>query len=279
MVPRRITHRYLLCILLACSFAVPAAAQSSPSISIDPDCGPETTGGADERYEITVQGSGFEAGDDVEIYFAGDRQDDPDQEDVVADESGSFGTVIRPLRRPAGTYEVEALQRHGEGAVSSRAVATFTVPCPEVTTTTQPDGSSPTTTTTAGSEPSPSSSPSKSPGDKEPGDKKRGDKGGRQRFKPRLRFDSKVGPPGSVIQVVGRGFPRRSKLVLDWNVGTGSERVETSKKGRFSADVLIFPNDVLGPRRLVVRGARFKTLRIPFLVVASTSGPPDFTNR
>ncbi|MCA1707873.1 MAG: hypothetical protein LC808_33200, partial [Actinobacteria bacterium] len=98
--------------------SVPAAAQSSASITIQPDCGPERTDQGDEpSYEIVVDGAGFNAGDDVEVYFATERQDDPNQEDVVADQNGAFETVIHPAPRPAGTYEVEALQRHGEGSV------------------------------------------------------------------------------------------------------------------------------------------------------------------
>ncbi|MEA2498911.1 MAG: hypothetical protein QOH26_1316 [Actinomycetota bacterium] len=264
--------RYLVCLLLLCAIAVPAAAQSSASIAIDPDCGPE--GSADEApYEIVVQGSGYEAGDDVEIYFAGERQDNPDQEDVVADESGSFGTVIHPARRSAGSYAVEALQRHGEGSVSSRAIASFVVPCPESTTTTEPSqGSSPTTTTQIGPGPSPSPSPTKKPGDKP-------DKNGPRKFKPHLSFGSAVGTLGSVAEARGRGFPPRTKLVLRWSEGAGSVRVLTDGKGRFEVGALVFPNDVLGPRRLVVEGRRFRPVRIRFLVVPSTASPPDFVNR
>ncbi|MEA2461857.1 MAG: hypothetical protein QOH90_2034 [Actinomycetota bacterium] len=267
-----------LCLLLVSALTVPAFAQSSSSITIQPDCGPETTGQSDEpHYEITVNGSGFEADKDVEINFAGERQDDPNQQDVVADQSGNFSTTIRPTRRSAGSYDVEALQRHGEGSVSSRSTTVFTVPCPEsTTTTTEPsqEPSPPTTTTQPGQEPSPSPSPTKKPGHKK---KEKNDQ--HHRFKPHLSFGSSVATPGSVVEVTGRGFPKGKKLLLDWNVGAGSLRTKANARGRFKVGMLVFPNDLLGPRRLVVTGRRFEKMRVKFLVVPGTAAPPDFSNR
>jgi hypothetical protein len=278
---REIAARCLVCLALAGSFAVPAVAQSPASITIDPSCGAETTGESGEApYDIFVQGNGFEADQDVELYFAGDRQDDPNQQDVVADSSGGFSATIHPSKRAAGSYEIEALQRHGQGSVSSRATTSFTVPCPEATTTTQPGASATTTTTSVDPGPSPSPSPTKKPGGKNgPGDKNGGRDKGRRRFEPRLALSSDAGPTGSVVEMRGRGFPPNSNILLEWNKGTGSLRVRSDKKGRFHAGMLVFPNDILGPRALVVRGRHFRPLRSRFLVVPSSAGPPDFTNR
>lgn len=274
----RAAGRLLLCLALVWSFALPAAAQSSASITIQPDCGPSSTDQPDEApYEIAVQGNGFEPNGDVEINFAGERQDDPQQRDVVADENGSFSTVIRPARRPAGTYEVEALQRNGqEGAVTSRSTAPFTVPCPEP----QPEPTAePTGEPTAQPSPTESGLPPRPRSTPRDDKDKKGKKGKRSGFKPSLEFGSAVAPPGSVVELSGRGFPRKKILLLDWNQGIGSMRVQTNGRGRFSVGVLIFPNDVVGPRRLVVTGRRVRTSSTGFLVVPSTAAPPDFVNR
>ena len=260
--------RVFLCLLLLCSVALPAAAQSSASIALDPDCGPETTGQSEEPpYEIAVQGSGFQPNDDVEIYFSGERQDNPEAEDVMTDENGAFTVLIRPARRAAGTYEVEALQRNGDGTVSSRASVSFTVPCAEPEPTAEPTA-----------EPTPSGpvlppKPTLPPPPRDREDKK--DKRKRTKDRPSLELDMAVGPPGSVVEVRGRNFGPRRELVLDWDRGIGTVRVQTDEKGRFDTDVLILPNDVVGPRRLVVtaRGAR---ANVRFLVVPSTASPPDF---
>ena len=258
--------------------SLPAAAQSASTITIDPDCGPETTGQSEEPpYEIAVRGSGFEPGGDVEINFAGGRQDDPQQQDVIADENGSFSTVIRPARRPAGTYEVEALQRNGqEGAVSSRATASFTVPCPAPEPEPTPDPTGEPTARPTPPEPGlPTPPPLPRPRD-ERDDKKDEE---RRRFKPSLRFEPPLGTTGSVVELRGRGFPPGRSLLLDWNEGIGSTRVRPDGKGRFTVQMLIFPNDVVGPRRLVVTGPRLPTSSTRFLVVPSTAAPPDLMDR
>ncbi|HWC13865.1 MAG TPA: hypothetical protein VG929_04650 [Actinomycetota bacterium] len=258
------TGRFVLCLALLFSLALPASAQPSPSITIEPDCGPEATDQPDEPYEIVVEASGFEPGDDVEISFGGERQDDPDQEDVVADENGAFTTTIRSARRAAGTYEVEALQRDGEGTVSTRATAPFTVPCQEPEPTAEPTPEEP--------PPSPEATPTKKPQDKKDGrDRKK-----RPRFRPDLEIESPVAPPGSVMQVSGRKFPPATRLMLRWSEGIGTTEVRTSQEGRFKIGVLIFPNDILGPRQLVARGDRFRPVKVKVLVVPSTAAPPGF---
>ncbi|MCA1703434.1 MAG: hypothetical protein LC808_09320, partial [Actinobacteria bacterium] len=205
--------------------------------------------------------------DDVEVYFATERQDDPNQEDVVADQNGAFETVIHPAPRPAGTYEVEALQRDGDGSVTARATSVFTVPCSEPTPTESPSVPTPTNS------PEPGPSPTRRP----PGRDHKGE-GPRDR-KGHLTLDAKVGPPGFVVAARGRGFPARRTLVLDWSEGAGSIEVKTDRLGRFTAGMLVFPNDMTGPRRLEVkvRGPRFRRVHLRFLVVPPTASPPGFS--
>jgi hypothetical protein len=96
---------------------------------------------------------------------------------------------------------------------------------------------------------------------------------------PQLRFDPAVGPPGIVTTVTGTDFPPGALIALRWDRGITPTQspVVVGPDGTFSTGVLVFHNDVVGPRQLIVTaapgGPPFPDQMAPFLVVTATLQP------
>lgn len=96
---------------------------------------------------------------------------------------------------------------------------------------------------------------------------------------PTVRFDPPVGPPGIVTTARGVGFPPGALVALRWDRGiTGAMApVTVGADGSFVVSILVFHNDVIGPRLLNVTaapgGASFDDQTAPFLVVTGTLQP------
>jgi uncharacterized repeat protein (TIGR01451 family) len=105
------------------------------------------------------------------------------------------------------------------------------------------------------------------------------------RFMPRIRVSPPIGPPGFVAFVVGDGFPPASVVALKWSPGLGVATVRTSASGGLRAPMLVFPNDVVGPRVLVATGnssdpgLKFAPVSAAFLVVPGRFLPAGFVER
>lgn len=68
---------------------------------------------------------------------------------------------------------------------------------------------------------------------------------------PSVILDPTLGPPGSVVQVIGKGFRPDAEVSLRWDPGIGLATAETDALGNFETYMLILPGDQLGPRLLV----------------------------
>jgi WD40-like Beta Propeller Repeat len=92
---------------------------------------------------------------------------------------------------------------------------------------------------------------------------------------PLLTLSPRVGSGGQVVHATGVAFPANVLLTLGWNHGLGSTTVMTNPTGGFTANLVIFPDDLLGARALVAvdpTGTALATL--PFLVEANPQEPP-----
>ncbi len=96
-----------------------------------------------------------------------------------------------------------------------------------------------------------------------------------------LRVDPRVGPPGIVTIATGEGFPANAPVTLTWSVGitaTALAPVFTDSTGSFTAQVLVLPGDIAGPRKLravvTLSGVAAAPATAAFLVVAGTAAPP-----
>jgi hypothetical protein len=91
------------------------------------------------------------------------------------------------------------------------------------------------------------------------------------------------GPPGTVTVVTGTGFAANTTITLAWSVGLTSNlpgTISTDSKGSFTAQMLVLPHDVLGPRQLkatplLVTGAGTPSTA-KFTVYMATGVPPLF---
>lgn len=97
----------------------------------------------------------------------------------------------------------------------------------------------------------------------------------------RLELDPPMGPPGFVTYAVGSGFPAGAQVALDWSIGIDERRapVVADADGAFRVPVLVFHNDVEGPRELVATpagGPSFPQTTAPFDVTRPTAVPPRF---
>jgi len=99
--------------------------------------------------------------------------------------------------------------------------------------------------------------------------------------KAKVEIKPPVGRPGIVAIVTGSGFPPNTKITLKWSKGITATMppIVTDAHGAFRVQMLVFRNDVIGPRDLVVApagGASFPPFGTSFLVGERTSEPPRF---
>ena len=73
-----------------------------------------------------------------------------------------------------------------------------------------------------------------------------------RRVRPQLKVDPGIGPPGIVVIATGTGFAPGTKVRLSWMRGQTPTLpiVRTDARGRFRNQVLVFHNDLTGPRDL-----------------------------
>jgi hypothetical protein len=69
-------------------------------------------------------------------------------------------------------------------------------------------------------------------------------------FNPKLSVEPAIGPVGSVVEATGTGFPPNTDVKLLWSRGIGTATARTDGAGSLRAPVLVFDNDVTGPRIL-----------------------------
>jgi hypothetical protein len=98
--------------------------------------------------------------------------------------------------------------------------------------------------------------------------------------KAKLVITPDVGQPGTVVIVDGSGFPDGAKVTLRWSRGI-TQRMDpiTATGGTFHAQMLVFHNDLTGPRDLIaapVDGTSFPTVSSPVLVTKPSAIPPTF---
>jgi hypothetical protein len=96
---------------------------------------------------------------------------------------------------------------------------------------------------------------------------------------PRLTLRPPTGPPGTVVVARGTGFPRNYPVTLEWSKGITPiplTLTQADAEGSFTAQVLVMPKDVVGPRNLqaIVDLDGFETPTARFLVTRPTGTPP-----
>ena len=96
---------------------------------------------------------------------------------------------------------------------------------------------------------------------------------------PRLTLRPPSGPPGTVVIARGTGFPRNYPVTFAWTKGITPvplTMAQTDAEGAFIAQVLVLPNDVVGPRdlRATVDLSGFESPTARFLVTRPTGTPP-----
>jgi Tol biopolymer transport system component len=101
-----------------------------------------------------------------------------------------------------------------------------------------------------------------------------------QVIQPLLKVDPLLGPPGFVPLVSGSGFPPGVTVTLTWDFGLSAPTTAVVKpNGTFTAQMLVFYKDPLGPRHLVAAGTGFGSVNAPFQVVDGSAQPRGFVNR
>jgi hypothetical protein len=95
---------------------------------------------------------------------------------------------------------------------------------------------------------------------------------------PLLTLSPRVADGGQVVHATGIAFPPNITLTLKWNQGLGGTTVTTNTTGGFTANLVIFPDDLLGERALVaVDPTNTALATLNFLVEASPQEPPFHT--
>ncbi len=103
-----------------------------------------------------------------------------------------------------------------------------------------------------------------------------------------IKLMPKVGPPGTVVTVIGTGFPVGAVVKLSWNRGVpfklASITIDASQA--FQVKLLIYPHDELGKRQLSAgpdlsnpNAIIFNIATADFLVVPGSEQPRDFSWR
>lgn len=100
-------------------------------------------------------------------------------------------------------------------------------------------------------------------------------------YRPTLLLDPPIGEPGIVTIASGKGYPPNTKVRIAWAPGITPtfHDVTTDAKGLLRVPVLVFHNDLTGPRTLTVRpadGKAFPAVTAPMLVVKPSVVPPRF---
>jgi hypothetical protein len=95
----------------------------------------------------------------------------------------------------------------------------------------------------------------------------------------RIDVNPGVAPAGQVTVVTGSGFLAGQDVTLSWDHGLGAVGVIADGSGGFTAVMVIFPDDVSGPRVLQARDLTGKVLATAnFLVQQPTIWPPIGSN-
>lgn len=94
-----------------------------------------------------------------------------------------------------------------------------------------------------------------------------------------------LGPPGSVVQLRGAGFPSAiNKIGTSWDRGIESFTPIAVSNGAFAVPLVILPHDLPGPRKLQlttqqVGGADVSCAMATFLVLPGALQPDNFVVR
>jgi hypothetical protein len=92
---------------------------------------------------------------------------------------------------------------------------------------------------------------------------------------PRLSVSPDVATYGDAVQVTGTGFPPDQSITLTWTVGLGSAATRASRSGTVRATMVIFPDDIIGPRALLATSsASSARAQAPLLVQQPSQEPP-----
>jgi hypothetical protein len=94
-------------------------------------------------------------------------------------------------------------------------------------------------------------------------------------------LDPVIGKPGVVTIATGSGFPPGARVTLEWSIGITPKlrTITADDRGRFRVPVLVFHNDVTGPRELQAApatGADFPPVAASMLVTKPPLIPPRF---
>ena len=97
----------------------------------------------------------------------------------------------------------------------------------------------------------------------------------------KVELDPDIAQPGTVVIATGSGFPAGSLVRLRWSKGITPHLpdITADAKGAFRVQVLVFHNDIIGPRELVAEpgdGSGFPPVAASMLVVHPTAIPPRF---
>ena len=91
---------------------------------------------------------------------------------------------------------------------------------------------------------------------------------------PTLTLVPVIGPPGTIVQVSGHGFPPNRNVTVSWSTNTGSYTEMTDAHGNLPSQVFyILVPDVLGPRQAIATTSGVPPAKANFLVVIRTAQP------
>ena len=98
----------------------------------------------------------------------------------------------------------------------------------------------------------------------------------------KLEIDPTVGRPGIVVTVDGSGLPARNGGAAALEPGDHASGCDPviARGGRFRVPMLVFHNDLIGPRDLIaepVTAGAFPPVSAPVLVTTPSAIPPQFS--
>lgn len=91
---------------------------------------------------------------------------------------------------------------------------------------------------------------------------------------PEVTASPAVASAGEAVLVTGTGFPPGQAITLSWQPGLGSATAAASGSGTLGAYLVIFPDDLTGPRTLTAAGTAGVLAKAPFLVQQGAVEPP-----